>query len=592
MVRSFTKTRRRNSHSSKHLRKNRNNRDEAGQAIAAGGFGCVFKPAIKCGNSFIASKMKKAGYDYITKVMSSSNANDEMKEVVMVLPIVSKIPNDKRYFLVDGIFECKNFGPLTSEDLNKFDSKCTNLNKIGILASNINSNLSKLSALYIPYGGESVANAMKELANSYNKVHDKPALLKDVAQDIGILSYALADVLEHAIVPMNKLDLIHLDLKGDNLLFNSKVLDDGKMPYIKVIDWGLAGKVPSSTYVAPAAKNRPLQFNAPFSNILFNALVIDMAIKSHSNGHIPIITEAQMPLIATSIVKMMIKNWEGHARFISQDLKNLMAPFIINSSSGQVEALSSSAKCPIEALTVIVNYITPILKKFWRKDANGMYSGNVGSFLVNEYFQEVYRWNCDVWGVIICYQDFIGRISSYSLHRNSEIVKAMSNIIFKYCLSPTYAAKRIPVEDVVKDMQSIARICGVMRKPTPESSHTPLPVPEAATIDIVQLPDKKTKANLNLRAVSPNKGSPQTVSLKGKKRCPAGYSKHPSKPGKCRKTVKKAKKASPKKNVTNKNVVKHSPHHITLPLGRKRCPTGYSKVSGDSKTTQIICVKK
>jgi hypothetical protein len=30
----------------------------------------------------------------------------------------------------------------------------------------------------------------------------------------------------------------------------------------------------------------------------------------------------------------------------------------------------------------------------------------------------------------------------------------------------------------------------------------------------------------------------------------------------------------------------------TLPLGKKRCPNGFSKVSGDGVTTKIKCVKK
>jgi serine/threonine protein kinase len=586
MVRSERKTtrhsnRRTRKRSSKRSHKKRNDGDDAGKAIAAGGFGCVFKPAIACANPDIAKKMKKSGYEYITKVMEASYAKDEMKEVDTVLPIVSKIPNNKRYFLVDGIFECKNFGPLTSEDLKGLDSKCTNLSRIGIVASNINVNLSSLSAIYIPYGGESVATQMKRLALDYNRVHDTPAQVKFVSKDIGILSYALADVLEHAIVPMNKLNLIHLDLKGDNLLFNESVLDDGKMPYIKVIDWGLAGKVPSKG-IAIAAKNRPFQFNAPFSNILFNKVAVDNAVKMHSSGRDLVITDAQMPLIATTIVNRMIGHWEGHAKYIAENINKLITPFVMSTSKGEIAALSSDAKCTTEVVTLIVNYITPILKKYWQEGEYGLYSGVQGSFNADKYFQEVYRYNCDVWGVIVCYQDFLSRVSSYfALHRKSEILKVMSNILFKYCFSPTYAAERIPVESVMRDMRALGRLCGVMQKPTPESPNTPSPVPKAATVALVSPPAaaavpntsevmdaalaraaaaardksleedillkpnamyapqsaKKMKTKLVLRVASHAKGSPQTVSLKGKKRCPNGYTKHPSKSNKCRKKV-------------------------------------------------------
>ncbi len=150
---------------SKH--KHNSSEDDAGQAIAAGGFGCVFKPAIACKDSSINEKMQKSGYEYVTKVMIARYARDEMEEVNKVLPIVKKIPNNKRYFLLDGIFECKNFGPLNTEDLKGFNSKCNNLRRAGIDSSNVNRKLSALSAIYIPFGGDSVAKTMRSLSGMH-----------------------------------------------------------------------------------------------------------------------------------------------------------------------------------------------------------------------------------------------------------------------------------------------------------------------------------------------------------------------------------------------------------------------------------------
>ena len=61
--------------------KNGSSQDEAGEAIAAGGYGCVFKPAIACGDSSINEKMQSTGYEYITKVMIADYAREEMEEV-------------------------------------------------------------------------------------------------------------------------------------------------------------------------------------------------------------------------------------------------------------------------------------------------------------------------------------------------------------------------------------------------------------------------------------------------------------------------------------------------------------------------------
>ena len=67
---------------------------KAGQAIAAGGYGCVFKPPLKC-------KDPSVYYDPtgVSKLMMVEDANDEMNEVRRIQPIVNSIPNNENYFL-------------------------------------------------------------------------------------------------------------------------------------------------------------------------------------------------------------------------------------------------------------------------------------------------------------------------------------------------------------------------------------------------------------------------------------------------------------------------------------------------------------
>ena len=561
---------------SKHNRKS--SEDEAGKAIAAGGFGCVFKPAIACNNTSINNKMKKTGYQYITKVMIARYAQEEMTEVNRVLPVVKKIPNYKRYFLLDGIYECKNFGPLNAEDLTNFNTKCNNLKKAGINATNVNQKLKYLSAIYIPYGGDSVAGTMKSLA----KLYMSSPTSSNIKKKIGLITWGLSDVLENAVEPMNKLGLIHLDLKGDNMLININAVDDNRMPYVKVIDWGLAGLVPAQN-IANAAKNRPLQFNAPFSNILFNeGLVSNLLWGDCFQNEI---SEVQINTIATQIVVKMVNDWPGHAAYISNDLHGLTAPY--NKAKGVVNYLDSKAECTTEAITVIVEYIAAVLRKYMKRKENGLYQC---SFDNKAYFHEVYRYNCDVWGLLTSFQDFVGQFSSYSKLRDLSLARAMTNILYKYCFSPTYAAERIPIKNVVDDMHKIAGMCGINSKPQVENMSVPMPQPPkiAPPLPPPVSPEapkraKKNKKKLVLKKASPDRGS--TISLKGKKRCPKGYSKHPSKSGKCRKTVKKAKS-------TKKSTPKRSSSRLTLPLGRKRCPNGYKKISGDGIKEKIVCLKK
>jgi len=97
-----------------------------GKAIASGGFGCVFNPAIKCKTR----KNKDAG---ITKLMKTKYAKAEYKEIQEFKGLLDDIPNYGDYFLLDGFSLCDP-EELTKEDLEKFDKKCKSLKKIDITA--------------------------------------------------------------------------------------------------------------------------------------------------------------------------------------------------------------------------------------------------------------------------------------------------------------------------------------------------------------------------------------------------------------------------------------------------------------------------
>ena len=122
-----------------------NNLNIAGEAIAAGGYGCVFFPAIKCRGA-------SARTGGVSKLMFKSDAELEYKEIGKVKVIIEKIPNYKQYFILDDITLC-NPDVLDEEDLKNLNNKCTNLIDHGINRNNINSQLQKFKILNIPFGG-------------------------------------------------------------------------------------------------------------------------------------------------------------------------------------------------------------------------------------------------------------------------------------------------------------------------------------------------------------------------------------------------------------------------------------------------------
>jgi serine/threonine protein kinase len=212
--------------------------NKAGEAIAAGGFGCVFKPAIPC-------KGETTRSDGISKVLLKKDAKDEYKETLRIRPVINKIPNNQKYFLIQEMRICQP-EKLTRDDKKKFN-KCNNLIKRGITEININIKLNKLEIINLPYGGVDLSILIRK------KMNDKT---------FATINHKLTSLITNAIVPMNKLNLIHADLKDANMLFNEK--DDE----IRIIDWGFGEILKKS--IPRSMDSRPLQFNAPFSSILLN----------------------------------------------------------------------------------------------------------------------------------------------------------------------------------------------------------------------------------------------------------------------------------------------------------------------------------
>ena len=71
-----------------------------GKAIAAGGFGCVFDPAIPCNFSKTIKKITpKTSEPLVTKMLFSADAYDEAKEAERIYKAVKSIPKNQNYFL-------------------------------------------------------------------------------------------------------------------------------------------------------------------------------------------------------------------------------------------------------------------------------------------------------------------------------------------------------------------------------------------------------------------------------------------------------------------------------------------------------------
>ena len=117
----------------------------AGKPIAQGGFGCVFKPALNCKKS-ITDK------NYVSKLMLKKYVDEEMHIINIVKKNLIRIPYYGDYFLVKGTYACPIL-PLSKKDKIGFNEKCSSLYKRNITYKNVNTKLSKLRVINLPYGG-------------------------------------------------------------------------------------------------------------------------------------------------------------------------------------------------------------------------------------------------------------------------------------------------------------------------------------------------------------------------------------------------------------------------------------------------------
>jgi serine/threonine protein kinase len=503
--------------------------DEGGKPIAAGGFGCVFLPRLRCKDKNIEEKLTRSGKKYVSKLMMNKEAADEEREMMNVSEILRTIPKSSSYFLLADTHVC-SVDTLSSSDLEGFNKKCNPLLREGLEANNINNRLNRVKSINIPYGGEELSDFMDGLS---------PDLLagnKESEQQFGFVNLALVKLLNSAIVPMNQAGLLHHDLKAANILIEPADILYGKVP-LKIIDWGLAVSTKHAYGGVPqGSRSRPMQFNLPFGVILLSdsskALIGDYmkSVRADTPG------QGEAKTIAVRLIQSTIaRRGRGHIKYIMAQLKSLTNPYFSDATIVQDAMPTSSCYTSgLLAFDYIVDNISDIIIKYTKE----------GKFQRDRYFNEVYTHNVDVWGFLTAYMDLISHPPSYKLFRMNKLFRGISDLVFKYCFGTQYASRPIPINILSRELTDLNNLIRFNNKPLTKPATPPRATTPPRAISIRSSPKAQS-----------------VVSLRGRKRCPKGYKKNK----KTQKCVKKGTKQTRK-----------SPPEISL-KGKKRCPKGFNK---------------
>jgi hypothetical protein len=378
---------------------NSNKNIDGGKAFAEGGYGCVFRPALKC-------KTEKNRRDGVSKLMVLDKAYLEYNEISKISKILSNIPNYRSLFMFP--YNVCKISPLNNKiDLPGFNKKCNHLsNKANINSKTINkpSNLNRMRSITLPDGGKDVDMKCKDLTH---------------IDDFLKLNNSLIQLLKYGIIPMNYYKVYHFDIKDTNVLVDKEFTT-------RLTDWGLSGIVESKDNIPSIIANRPLQSNLPFSNILFNPGTltrIDDFYQSNKKNYTYKIVET---FVKQEILLISKEIGSGHYDY----LKPIYNNHIFEDSDYDFHE-------------ELVGYITQVLFN-WKHSKYG--------FDLKKYFFKVFLPNADIWGFITIYFAFFTRSKKMNIV-NEDFYKKLRNVITKHLLFDAH--KPINLIELVKDIKSL-----------------------------------------------------------------------------------------------------------------------------------------
>jgi hypothetical protein len=381
----------------------RSNKMTGSGSIGSGGYGCVFLPALSCETNINDDTNQHD--KYVTKLMTNENANTEYRLIRSFDKRLGVIPNYTNYFLVSDISKCRP-APLTRRDMYAYDKQCKPLTKKNITRKNINQSLHKITAIRIPYGGDTIDDYWMSHINNRGEMETMIA--------------SMHALLIRGIIPMNHLGIHHGDIKSSNILYYN-----GKS---KLIDWGLAF---DTSYkrdhnidgISRLATYRPFQFNVLPSCVLLNnefRTSVASLLKTNSDPDRQTIND---------FVAGFINDWnkirgEGSISLLVT-LYDKLVPYAAKLSNIEHAIATGPYMNSVKDASIpsfAVNYIANILIKYiWD-----------GEFHLDKYYKEIYLKNIDIWGFAISFMILFNLLCKNESTLNQNEKKSVASLCNMY----------------------------------------------------------------------------------------------------------------------------------------------------------------
>lgn len=402
--------------------------------IGEGSFGCVLRPPLECDS--YDGKMSKEQHktQFVSKLMKDYSAEDEMAIINSILPYVKKIKNYKDYFLVEDTSLC-NVKELTDKQLKEYEKKCGFLSR-DVKKSELNRLIreQKMKLLNIKYGGITL--------------HDYTPRIYDEGKYFVELNKKLIDLINNAIVPLNKYGMIHNDVKNNNIVVHR---EKGELK-VRLIDWGLNFEYDLSKSDKELVEDfkyglsNVFQYNVPPTCYIFSK-EFDAALKSLKEDELQFDDNMKnngfvVDLIANRLVANGKKFYGGgHKEYLQSQFNSY-----IDIRLDEGRDLKGLKKYILFSYYLVQN-IKEALKKYL--------NFNTFKFDKARYIREVLAHNIDIWDIIMNYMTI-----SFNFYRNRKFVNAVFMMLDKYIFSGKMGGQKINIRELSNDLYYLNKFAG------------------------------------------------------------------------------------------------------------------------------------
>ena len=411
-----------------------------GAPFVQGGFGCIFSPALRCKDT---ERTSNSHYDndkkdkFVSKLIETKYAKREYDYVVKIKKKLEHLPEDiKKYLSIDDFTICDP-APLTKSDTTNIESVCDtilsyvsdNKTKLPITAQNINNNLDKFKIINMPKLGDSLHAYIKNTKLS--------------TKELIFLNNIIIKFVSVVIPSMNRTGVIHGDLKSANILFSDNI----QVPVL--IDWGLSYLVPPSESVPEDLFGLDMQYQHPFSTILFSKNLLQeyedfLVILKKQGKHID---KESLRIFATAQYSNFKNDYSKIHKYLASVFICAYKEDFLRMVKGNVLFIDDTITDDIYT-NYVINYIVDVLFEYTNHNTNVL---NLG-----KYFKRVYMHNVDIWGMVSIYYELIKKpIDNYALSSKEYkiYIQMLMNVLVKNIFENS--TKVINIGKLIHDIKKV-----------------------------------------------------------------------------------------------------------------------------------------